>query len=160
MRRRRTIVRPLITLAIATTMAACGANASTDDGNVDGEVPTPDATAFTAGGFDDIELPAGADEASEKTERDGVISQSYFASAQSPQQIMEFFSSSLTRNGWEVVEAVSERGTDSLAGAWLSDAGRRLEVSALLAQGAENERTQFSLVLLPSSEPGEQVTGG
>ena len=73
---------------------------------------------------------------------------------------MEFFSNSLAQEGWEVVEPVSARGTDSLAGAWANDEGRRLEVSALLAQGVEDERTQFSVVLLPTAEPGEEITGG
>ena len=131
-----------------------------DDGEGEGgEVPTPGMTGFTEGEFDDIALPRGADEASEKTERDGVISQSFFAQQTSPEQIMDFFATSLDADGWTVVEPVSSRGTDSLAGAWTRD-GRRLEVSALLAQGVENERTQFSVVLLPSLEPGEEVVGG
>jgi len=137
--------------------------AATDGAPVDqangGEVPSPAVTAFTAGDFDAIDLPRGADEASEKTERDGVLSQSFFAQQTSPEQIMDFFTTSLAEDGWEVVEPVSSRGTDSIAGAWAKD-GRRLEVSALLAQGVENERTQFSVVLLPGLEPGEGVEGG
>ena len=130
--------------------------AAEDDG---GALPTPGMTEFTAGEFDDIPLPRGADEASEKTERDGVISQSFFAQQTSPEQIMDFFSDSLDADGWTVVEPISSRGTDSLAGAWARD-GRRLEISALLAQGVEDERTQFSVVLLPGLEPGEDVVGG
>lgn len=157
--------RPIILLAVA-GLALFGCRddqAATDGGPVDqengGEVPTPGITAFTAGDFDAIELPRGADEASEKSERDGVVSQSFFAQQTSPEQIMDFFSDSLALEGWEVVEPVSQRGTDSIAGAWAKD-GRRLEVSALLAQGVENERTQFSIVLLPGLEPGESVEGG
>lgn len=160
MKRPTTSSKTWIGIAAICVLAACGADGPADEANDGGEVPTPGATAFTAGGFDDIELPAGADEASEKTERDGVISQSFFATAESPEQIMDYFSDSLALDGWIVVEPVSERGTDSLAGAWSSGDGRRLEVSALLAQGAENERTQFSVVLLPSSEAGEEITGG
>lgn len=163
--RHRTIRRPIILLAVA-GLALFGCRddqAATDGAPVDqengGEVPTPDLTAFTAGDFDAIDLPRGADEASEKTERDGVLSQSFFAEATSPEQIMDFFSSSLAEDGWEVVEPVSSRGTDSIAGAWVKE-GRRLEISALLAQGVEDERTQFSVVLLPGLEPGESVEGG
>ena len=36
-------------------------------------------------------------------------------------------------------------------------ASPRLEVSALLAQGIEDERTQFSVVLLPNRTPGEEI---
>lgn len=147
-------------LLVATLIAAGCDDDGASDGELDaeltGEVPAPGGTAFTAGGFDDIQLPAGADEASTRTERDGVISQSFFANAQSPEQIMDFFADSLTQQGWQVAEPVSQRGTDSLAGAWTAD-GRRLEVSALLAQGVENERTQFSVVLLPATVPGEEV---
>jgi hypothetical protein len=163
--RHRTTRHPIILLALA-GLAVVGCRddqAATGGAPVDqesgGEVPSPGATAFTAGDFDAIELPRGADEASEKTERDGVISQSFFAEATSPEQIMDFFSTSLAEDDWEVVEPVSSRGTDSIAGAWAKD-DRRLEISALLAQGVENERTQFSVVLLPGLEPGESVEGG
>ena len=139
--------------------AGVGQAGAGDEGATGGEIPTPGMNGFTEGEFDDIALPRGADEASEKTERDGVISQSFFAQQTSPEQIMDFFSTSLDADGWTVVEPVSARGTDSLAGAWTRD-GRRLEVSALLAQGVEDERTQFSVVLLPDLEPGEGVVGG
>ncbi len=162
---RRHAARPTIFLAAAgLALIGCGDDQATQDGApVDqengGEVPTPGNTAFTAGDFDGVELPRGAEEASEKVERDGVISQSFFAQQTSPEQIMDFFSSSLETDGWTVAEPVSSRGTDSLAGAWTRD-GRRLEISALLAQGVEDERTQFSVVLLPGLEPGEGIEGG
>jgi hypothetical protein len=50
-------------------------------------------------------------------------------------------------------------GTDSIAGSWSRD-GRRLDVSALTAQGIEDERTQFSLVLLPSLADAGSIEGG
>lgn len=157
--------RPMMLLAVVgLALAGCGEDQAVTDGvPVDqengGELPTPDITAFTTGDFGAIDLPRGADEASQKTERDGVISQSYFAQQTSPEQIMDFFSNSLAEDGWEIVEPVSSRGTDSIAGAWAKD-GRRLEISALLAQGVENERTQFSVVLLPGLQPGEAIEGG
>lgn len=162
---RRHAARSTIILAAAgLALTGCGDDQAVDDGPpVDqengGEVPTPGNTAFTAGEFDGVDLPRGADEAGTKTERDGVISQSFFAQQTSPEQIMDFFSTSLETDGWTVVEPVSARGTDSLAGAWTRD-GRRLEISALLAQGVDRERTQYSVVLLPGLEPGESVEGG
>lgn len=154
---------PLLAIAGLALLGCRDDQAATDGAPVDqengGEVPAPGITAFTAGDFDAVELPRGADEASEKTERDGVLSQSFFAEATSPEQIMDFFERSLPGDGWEVAEPVTARGTDSLAGAWTKD-GRRLEVSAVLAQGVEDERTQYSLVLLPGLEPGEGVEGG
>lgn len=162
----RNATRPTLLFAVAAALALAGCGddqATTADVPVDqengGEVPAPGVTAFTAGGFDAIDLPRGADEASEKTERDGVLSQSFYAQQTSPEQIMDFFATSLAEDGWEVVEPVSSRGTDSIAGAWAKD-DRRLEISALLAQGVENERTQFSVVLLPGLQPGEAVEGG
>lgn len=157
--------RPILLVAVA-GLALLGCRddqAVTDGAPVDqspgGEVPSPEVTAFTGGEFDAIELPRGAEEAGEKTERDGAISQSFFVTATSPEQIMDFFAASLAEDGWAPAEPVSARGTDSLAGAWTKD-GRRLEISALLAQGVENERTQFSVVLLPGLEPGEGIEGG
>ena len=156
----RHVTRPTIMLAAAgLALTGCGDDAADTPAVEIGGAPSPEVTAFTSGEFDAIELPRGAEEASEKTERDGVISQSFFASATSPEQIMDFFSNSLPLAGWELVEPVSSRGTDSYAGAWASE-GRRLEVSAVLAQGVDDERTQFSVVLLPSLEPGEAVEGG
>lgn len=167
----RTTTRPssttrslgLLALAGIALLGCRDDQATTDGAPVDqapgGEVPSPGITTFTAGGFDAIELPRGADEAAEKTERDGVIAQSFFARSTSPEQIMDFFADSLPLDGWTVAEPVSSRGTDSIAGAWTKD-GRRLEISALLAQGVENERTQFSVVLLPGLEPGESIEGG
>lgn len=154
----------IILAAASLALVGCGDDQAVDDGapvdqENNGEVPTPGMTAFTGGEFEGVDLPRGADEASEKTERDGAISQSFFAQQTSPEQIMDFFSTSLESDGWTVAEPVSPRGTDSYAGAWTRD-GRRLEISALLAQGAENERTQFSVVLLPGLEPGEDVEGG
>lgn len=156
--------RPLVVLAVA-GLALLGCR---DDQAVDGtpaepatggELPAPEVTAFTAGDFDSIELPRGAEEASEKTERDGVLSQSFFVTATSPDQVMDFFADSLATDGWEIAEPVSSRGTDSIAGAWTKD-GRRLEISSLLAQGVDDEQTQFSVVLLPGLEPGEGIDGG
>lgn len=161
---RRDAIRPtLVLIAAALAVAGCDDDAAdrpavpADEGG--DALPSPDVSAFTAGDFDAIELPRGADEASEKTERDGAFSQSYFAEATSPEQIMDFFTDSLELDGWEIVEPVSRRGTDSFAGAWAKD-GRRLEISAVLAQGVEKERTQFSVVLLPGLQPGEAVEGG
>jgi hypothetical protein len=158
-RRSRTLLA-CVALAAATTAGCSDDGADTDAGGADqGELPSPDVTQFTNGSFEDVRLPRGAEEFSDKTERDGAISQSFVVSGTSPQQIMDFFSTSLTEDGWQVAEPVSSRGTDSYAGAW-TGGGRRLEVSALLAQGVENERTQFSLVLLPGLEAGEEVEGG
>lgn len=162
---RRHAARPTIILAAAgLALVGCGDDQAADGGAPAGQdnggaIPSPEITGFTAGGFDAIDLPRGADEAGEKTERDGAISQSFFAQQTSPEQIMDFFSSSLETDGWTVAEPVSSRGTDSFAGAWTQD-GHRLEISALLAQGVENERTQFSVVFLPGLEPGEGIDGG
>lgn len=157
--------RPLIALAVAgLALVGCrddqaAGNGAPVDQTPGGEVPSPEVTGFTTGDFQAIELPRGAEEASEKTERDGVLSQSFFVAATSPEQVMDFFADSLTTDGWEIAEPVSSRGTDSLAGAWTKD-GRRLEISSLLAQGADDEQTQFSVVLLPGLEPGEGIEGG
>lgn len=148
----------------ALALASCGDDA---EGDADAEVvddqeqqdaqPTPGSgTLFTAGDFDAIPVPRGATEQTDKTERDGAVSQSFTVSATSPQQIMEFFVVQLAERGWDNVEEVRSTGTDSYAAAWVQGQNR-LEISALLAQGFEDERTQFSIVLLPDRTAGEEV---
>ena len=158
---------PALVAVAALTLAACGDDAEGDtDTDIDTDVvadeeqqdaqPTPGSAGFTEGDFDDIPIARGATEISEKTERDGAISQSFTATATSPEQIMEFYTSQLAELGWQEVEAVRETGTDSLAAAWVSG-NDRLEISALLAQGVEDEQTQFSIVLLPDRTAGEEI---
>lgn len=151
-------------LAVATlALAACGDDAEGDattdvvaDEEQQDAQPTPGSAGFTEGDFDAIPIARGATEISEKTERDGAISQSFTATATSPQQIMDFYTSQLAQLGWQEVEAVRETGTDSLAAAWVQG-NDRLEISALLAQGVEDEQTQFSIVLLPDRTAGEEI---
>ena len=140
-------------------LAACsddspGSTADVDGGGEQGDAqPAPGGTAFTDAEFDDIPIPRGATEVGEKTERDGAIAQSFTVTATSPQEIMDTFTNNLSGAGWENVEPVRSTGTDSYAAAWVQG-DNRLEVSALLAQGVEDERTQFSVVLLPDRTPG------
>ena len=122
-------------------------------------MPAPGITAFTAGDFDASELPRGADEASEKTEHDGALSQSFLAEATSAEPIMDVFERSLPADGWEVAEPVTARGTDSPAGASTKD-GRRLEVSAVLAQGVETSGPSTASCCYRGSSGGEGVEGG
>ena len=135
---------------------AAGADVVADEEQQDAQ-PTPGSgTGFSEGDFDAIPIPRGATEQTEQTERDGVVTQSFTVTATSPEQIMEFFSVQLVEDGWEAVEEVRTTGTDSFAGAWVQGENR-LEVSALLAQGVDDERSQFSLVLLPDRTPGEEI---
>lgn len=149
-------------LAVAAlSLTACGDDAEGDADVVADEEqqdaqPTPGSAGFTEGDFDAIPIARGATEVSEKTEREGAVTQSFTATATSPQEIMEYYSSQLPELGWQEVEPVRETGTDSLAAAWVQG-GDRLEISALLAQGVEDERTQFSIVLLPDRTAGEEI---
>ena len=154
---------PALIAVAALTLAACGDDA---EGDADAEVvaeeeqqdaqPTPGSAGFTEGDFDAIPIARGATEVSEKTERDGAISQSFTATATSPEEIMEYYSSQLPDLGWSEVEAVRQTGTDSLAASWVQG-NDRLEISALLAQGVDDEQTQFSIVLLPDRTAGEEI---
>ncbi len=153
---------PALLAAAALTLAACGDDAEGDapavvaDEEQQDAQPTPGSVGFTEGDFDDIPIARGGTEISEKTERDGAVSQSFTATATSPEEIMEYYASQLPDLGWQEVEAVRETGTDSLAAAWVRG-NDRLEISALLAQGVEDERTQFSIVLLPDRTAGEEI---
>ena len=143
-------------LLVAVT--SCGDDSATQPES-GGGVPAPDVSSFTSGRFEDVRLPRGATEISERTERDGAIAQSFTLTATSPENAMDFFSRTLPEDGWTVLDEPAASGTDSIAGSWSRD-GRRLDVSALLAQGVDDERTQFSLVLLPSLESADSIDGG
>lgn len=148
-----------LVLAACSLLVACGDDAPQTGQDVDGEVPAPGGTLFTLGTFDDIQLPGGATEISEKTERDGAIAQSFTVDALSPERVMSHFAQTLPESGWTELEQPAPVGTDSIAGSWARDE-RRLDVSALLAQGVDGERTQFSLVLLPSLASADSLEGG
>lgn len=151
-----------VAVAALLPLAACGDDDPGTTADIDGgdeqddAQPSPGGTAFTDAEFDDIPIPRGATEAGQQTERDGVVAQSFTVTETSPTQIMEIFVSTLAERGWDNVEPVRSTGTDSFAAAWVQG-DDRLEISALLAQGVEDERTQFSLVLLPNRTPGEVV---
>jgi hypothetical protein len=135
----------------------CGddSNVATPNGAAGDAQPTPGATFYTTGTFDNVPLPSGATEIGTKTEQDGAITQSFSVTATGPDLVMDFFVGALADRGWVPVEPVQSRGADSLFGAWERD-GRRLEVSAGPAPGIADD-TQFNLVLLASLEPGRQL---
>ncbi len=143
---------------VATVVVACGDD-SPDAGTESGgpqAVPAPGIEVFTGGEFDDIALPGGASEVGTKSEIAGAIAQSFGVRATSPQGVMDFFERSLPESGWVIVEPVSSTGTNALDGSWERD-GRRLEISAVTATGIADEDTQFSVVLLDSTVPGDDV---
>lgn len=146
-------------MAVLVTLGLIGCGADSNvvaPGGAPGDAqPTPGASFYTSGTFDDIPLPRGATEIGTKTEEDGVITQSFSVTATGPDLVMDFFVGELADRGWVSVVPVEARGADTLFGAWERD-GRRLEVSAGPAPGIADD-TQFNLVLLTSLEPGRQL---
>lgn len=154
--------------ALLLPLAACGEDQAASDPVVGGDdraandeqLPTPGGVIIlTEGAFDGLPVPRGATEATEKTERAGAVSQSFTVTATSPGQIMDIFAGQLPEYGWRVDEPVRSTGTDSFAAAWTKD-DQRLEISSLLAQGIEGERSQFSLVLIDGLTVGEELNDG
>lgn len=156
---RRAIVGSMMAVALVST-ASCDSDANDmpDTPVADGEdaIPSPEVEFFTDGDFQDIPKPRGATEASDKTERDGVITQSFTVTATGPRQIMTFYVDNLPPLGWELVDPVTRTGPNTERAAWVRDE-RRLEVSTGPVPGIEDERAQFSLVLLPDQVPGRTL---
>jgi hypothetical protein len=138
------------------TLSLLGACA--DDGRQPDTQPAPEVNTFSAGDFDDLPLPAGAKRAGERSERDGVVTQSFFVPNTSPEQVLEFYASVFDEQNIPVIDEPAPAGTTAWRGRWLIE-DRQLLVSATTApsaQGDDERVTQFSLELSP---PGDGQHG-
>lgn len=153
--RTSTINRPLLmTLATIVTSAAllgCGG-----DGDPPETQPAPDVSTFEAGRFDDLPLYPRSDPVGTRSEKDGVITQSYATRGATTDEVLDFYVDVLPDRGWTQVGQVEETGPSAHQGDWSSE-GWNLRVSATdgsqLDFGGESSNevvTQYSLVLTPT----------
>lgn len=113
--------------------------------------PAPDGAGFAQGAFDDIPRHPRSTELGPRTEKDGVVAQSFKTQGASPEQVLAWYSENL--QGWTVDEPASKIGSSAYRGRWLRD-DRFLVVSASTAAalpdaGAGDVVTQYSLSLEP-----------
>ncbi len=118
--------------------------------------PTPNATTFEPGRFDDIPLFPRSDPLGRRSEQDGVVARSYMAKGTTPEQVLEYYRTALNAR-WRLVSPIEKLGVDTYRADWASDQ-YRLRVSATEAPGVEledaskNVIVQYSLTLTPLSD--------
>ena len=142
-----------LALLVALLLGACGDD---DDASDPDAQPSPDVTTFGEGDFSDIPLPPLAEEAGERSERDGVVVQSFFVRNRTPEDVLDFYRTYFEGEGGTPILAPEPYGNQAWRGTWLVD-DRELLVSAIPApsvDGTEVERadvvTQMSLELSPA----------
>ena len=138
-----------MTLAAMAVIGGCGA----DGGEAPEAQPAPEVTVFRNGAFDQLPRYPRSDEFAPATETAAVVSQTFSVRNATPQQILDFYRSTLER--WTVVEPVQQVGPDALRASWRRD-GRQLQVSAsrapsvdVTAPTVEPPMSQYSLQIGP-----------
>jgi hypothetical protein len=138
--RRRRTVRALA-LTIVFLAAACG------DDDVRDTQPSPDSTGFTDGAFDELPRHPRSDEVGSRSEKDGVVAQSFEVRNATPQQILEWYTERL--EGWSMIGTVDAVGEQAVRGR-RARGDEELTISATsaptLAEGDEAV-SQYSLSL-------------
>ena len=108
MMRRLALLFTVLTLVLV----GCGSDDDSDEAQ-----PNPDDAQFSEGVFDDIPLMPTSEEISERTEREGVVSQSFTIRGDTPLGVMEWYEDSLAGE-WTNVTPATETGVDSYRSRW------------------------------------------
>lgn len=153
MDRRRLLVFAAPLLALGLVAGACG-----DDEPGDA-VPSPEATTFTEGEFEDIPLPPRADPIADVTESDdGVLTGSWEVRGSTPEQVLGFYETELQANGWTVNSGPLEQAQGVWRGDWTRE-GQLVEVVADRVTGlnedpedGSEQPTQLNLLLHPDTD--------
>ena len=121
--------------------------------------PTPNASTFTSGVFDNIRRYPGSTPIGPERHTEGVTVRSFVVSSDVPRQVVTWFGDNL--DGWTVVQAPRAYGTKAYRGVWEKN-DRRLLVSSAPAPTVEHQsaqlraKTQYTLTL---GDAGVAVTG-
>ncbi len=139
--RRPGILAPFTILA-AVLLVACGPGGSPQ------AQPSPDATVFRGGDFDQLPRYPRSETLNQPTEKAGIVVQTFSVPNAAPQTILQYYADRL--DGWQVIEAVRAVGPDAYRGAWVKG-DRQLLVSGGLAPTLSQDRpvAQYSLELGP-----------
>ncbi len=143
----RTVILVVAGLLLGLLLGACG------DGKRRAAQPTPNVTTFEPGRFDDIPLFPRSEPLGPRSEKDGVVARSYMAKGTTPQQVLEYYRTSLNER-WRLVSPIEKLGVGTYRADWVSDQ-YRLRVSATEAPSVElddaskNVIVQYSLTLTP-----------
>lgn len=116
---------------VALAVFAVGCGGGTDD-RTTGAQPSPGVTTFEPGNFDEIPRHPRSEPLGERSDKEGVIAQSFSARDVRPSGVLEFYENRL-ENTWNLVSQPQEIGVDTYRGTWAKD-NWILTVSATPAQ--------------------------
>ena len=136
-------------------VVAVGAQACGDAESREGTQPAPEVSTFEQGVFDDIPRFARSEPMGSRSEKGGVVAQSFRAFGATPKTVLDYYAGSLPE--WEQVEPITSTGTADFRAKWAKD-GWTLLVTAAPAPTASDgnqadtpePKTQYSLTLSPA----------
>ena len=144
-----TAVRIAAGIILALGVAGCGTG-----GDSPAAQPTPNATTLEPGRFDDLPVFPRSEPLGPRNEKDGVVARSYMATGTTPEQLLDYYRTSLGEK-WRLVNPIEKVGVGTYRGDWVSD-DYQLRVSATDAPTVEieddasrNVVVQYSLTLTP-----------
>lgn len=149
---RRTVA--FVALALALAIGACG---SDRDGGGPSAQPTPDATTFQPGQFDDLPVFPRSEPLGPRNDENGSVSRSFVALGTNPEAILRYYRGALGEE-WRLMHEFERLGQGTYRADW-TDGQWRLRISAteepsVDIDNASRETTvQYSLHLHPV-EPG------
>ncbi len=134
---------------------ALGSQACADPEPREGTQPAPDVTTFEQGVFDDVPRFPRSEPLGPRSEKAGVVAQSFRAFGATPRAVVEYYARSLP--GWEQIEPITQTGTEDFRARWARDAWTLLVTAAPAPTTSDGNqadvpepKTQYSLTLTPT----------
>lgn len=141
-------------VALVLVTGACGGGQDAPSSEAQ---PTPNATTFELGRFDDLPLFPRSDPLGPRNEEAGVVARSFMATGATPEQILDYYRRSLS-DDWILLREPEKLGAGTYRADW-ANGDWRLRLSAtrepsLELDNASREVTvQYSMTLSPLTDP-------
>lgn len=152
---RRPGVRARATWVGLLVALALGSQACADAEPREGTQPAPDVTTFEQGVFDEVPRFPRSEPLGSRSEKGGVVAQSFRAFGATPKSVLDYYTRSLP--GWEQVEPITQTGTEDFRARWARDAWTLLVTAAPAPTTSDGNqadvpepKTQYSLTLTPT----------
>lgn len=120
----------------------------------EGAQPAPDVTTFEQGVFDDVPRFPRSEPLGSRSEKAGVVAQSFRAFGATPRAVLDYYARSLP--GWDQIEPITQTGTEDFRGRWAMDGWTLLVTAAPAPTTSDGNqadvpepKTQYSLTLSP-----------
>ncbi len=144
------MIRRSIFVATVLLLAGCGSDEAERAAQ-----PAPGVTTFEQGRFDDLPRYPRSEPLGPRSEKDGVVAQSFRATGAEPQQVLEWYRDELGQ-GWIMLTPIERLGVGTVRADWVQGE-YRLRVSATREAELENRDdaarkvvSQYSVSLQPA----------